>query len=109
MNRGDDHNNRMLFHNGIMRRKRSLLNKDEQCELEKWIEDNAQERWEEVKHLWKATQAQGVNEMTAENHFIQEYVFLAFSSVFEANNFCFSARSTPSQLACRRPWMRSRG
>ena len=108
-NRGDNFNNRMLFHNAVMRWKCSLLNEDERRQLEEWVENDAQERWEEVKHPWKVKQTQDMDEMTAENRFIQEYVCLISSSPFEVDNLRFSARSTPSQPPCRRPWTRSRG
>lgn len=109
MNKGEDINNRMFLHNAVMRWKCSLLSESERRELEEWIENDAQDRWDEMRHPWKATQTPGVDEMTAENRFIQEYVLLAFSSAFGTKNHCFSVRSTPSHLRCKQLWTRSRG
>ena len=71
-NKGDDLNNRLFFHNAVMRWKCSLLNEDERRGVEEWIEHDVQERWDEVKHPWKATRTDGEDDMTAENRFVQE-------------------------------------
>lgn len=64
-------NERMLFHNAVMRWKCSLLTDDERRDLEVWIEDEAQKRWDATLQPWKV-QIKGVDELTAENQYTQK-------------------------------------
>ena len=75
VNNGNDFSNHMFFHNAVMRWKSSLLSEEEWRIVEDWIEADMEKRWDEVKHPWKATQTQDVDEMTTENQFVQEYGF----------------------------------
>ena len=82
---GDDLSNRLFFHNAVMRWKCSLLNEDERRKVEEWIENDVQERWDEAKHPWKALQTQDVDQMTAENQYVQEYI-RPLTSTFNVSN-----------------------
>lgn len=64
---------RLFFHNTVMRWKCSQLSEDEKQELQVWIDDDAERRWDAVKHPWRASQDDKVNELTAENQYVQKY------------------------------------
>ena len=63
---------RMLFHNAVMRWKCSLLSEDEQCKLWEWIENDTEKKWYMIQHPWKSFQDEEVDDLTAENQFVQE-------------------------------------
>lgn len=63
---------RMLFHNAVMRWKCSLLDDDQQHELQQWIEADVERKWDLIQHPWKSSQGEGVDDLTAENQYIQE-------------------------------------
>lgn len=69
-----DFDSRMLFHNGVMRWKCSLLNEEEKLELQAWIDDEIAKRWADIQQPWKSLQTEGVDELTAENQYIQRYI-----------------------------------
>ena len=71
MIREKDNDTRMLFHNAVMRQKCSLLTEAEKHDLQAWIDEDAQMRWELVTQPWKANQTKGVDQLTAENQYIQ--------------------------------------
>ena len=70
----EDWNTRMFFHNAVMRQKCSLLTEDEKADLQAWIDDDVQKRWEGIKEPWKTTGSKDVSELTAENQHVQGYV-----------------------------------
>jgi hypothetical protein len=72
MVKGKHPNNRMLFHNAVMRWKCSLLNEDEKRDLQEWIDNDTQERLEAVQCPWKTSQATGMDDLTAENQYVQK-------------------------------------
>ena len=67
-----DSETRMLFHNAVMRQKYSLLTEDEKLNLQAWIDDDAQKRWDIIQHPWKATLTDDTDELTAENQYVQK-------------------------------------
>ena len=79
----------MHFHNMVMHWKCPLLNQDEQCELQEWIDKDAQERWDAIQNPWKALQVSAVEEMTAENQYVQKYVFF-YSWLIKETYYFFS-------------------
>lgn len=66
----------MLFHNAVMKWKCSLLDQDQQDELEAWIEDDAKERYDAIRYPWGA-QSMHAQGMTAENQCVQECVLIS--------------------------------
>ena len=75
MVKGEDSDTRMLFHNAVMRQKCSLLTEDEKAKFQVWIDDDVQRRWEGIKEPWKTTGSKDISELTAENQYVQGYVF----------------------------------
>ena len=73
------HNRRLFFHNAVMKWKCSKLSEDEKEELQAWIEDEVDERWDAIKHPWKNPQVEEADELTVENQYIQRYVATIFS------------------------------
>lgn len=69
-----DGDTRMLFHNAVMRQKCSLLTEDEKRDLQNWIDDDVQKRWDRVRYPWKTAKSKDVSELTAENQHVQKYV-----------------------------------
>ena len=69
-----DFETRMLFHNAVMRQKCSLLSSDEKADLQVWIDDDVQKRWEGIREPWKTAASKDVSELTAENQHVQGYV-----------------------------------
>lgn len=61
--------NRLSFHNAVMRWKCSLLTEEELQELEEWITNSLAEKEEAISKPWKAGQDEG--ELSAENEYIQ--------------------------------------
>lgn len=66
-----DWENRMLFHNAVMRQKCSELDDDKKRELQDWAEEESKKRVELVSHPWGALQTDAVDELTAENQHVQ--------------------------------------
>ncbi|KAF9777600.1 hypothetical protein BJ322DRAFT_1114895 [Thelephora terrestris] len=66
-----DFNNRMLFHNGVMRQKVSLLTVEERLELQAWIDEETQTRINLALRPWEACLAEGEDKLMAENQYIQ--------------------------------------
>ena len=64
---------RLFFHNAVMRWKCSKLSEDEKKDLQAWIDKDVEERWDAVKHPWRNSQAEEVDELTAENQYVQRY------------------------------------
>ena len=62
---------RLHFHNAVMRWKSSLLTKEKKLELQAWIEEELERRWGDIRQPWKAFQTGGVDELTAENQYVQ--------------------------------------
>lgn len=56
-----------------MRWKCSLLTEEEREELQSWIDDELLEKEEEETHPWRAGQEDGMDELSAENEYIQRY------------------------------------
>jgi hypothetical protein len=69
-----DYDSRMLFHNGVMRWKCSLLNEQEKLDLQAWVDDDIAKRWEDIQKPWKSLQTEDMDELTAENQYVQKYV-----------------------------------
>jgi hypothetical protein len=70
---------RLHFHNAVMRWKCSKLSEGEKQDLQIWINKEVEERWDAIKHPWRNPQVEDVDELTAENQYIQEYVFILSS------------------------------
>ena len=62
----------MLFHNAVMRWKCSLLSEDERHELQAWTERDVEKKWDAIQHPWRVCKDEEVDDLTAENQFIQE-------------------------------------
>ena len=75
MMKENDCDTRMLFHNAVMRLKCSLLTDDEKADLQVWIDDDVRKRWQGIKEPWKTTGSLDVSELTAENQYVQGYVY----------------------------------
>lgn len=71
MKKDKDADTRMLFHNAVMRQKCSLLTKEEMDDLQTWIEEDVQKRFEDVQQPWKTDKSKDVSELTAENQHVQ--------------------------------------
>jgi len=76
-----DCDTRMLFHNAVMRQKCSLLTEDEKADLQAWIDDDIQKRWEGIREPWKMTGSKDVSELTAENQHVQGYAVFFVSCI----------------------------
>jgi hypothetical protein len=72
MFKGEHSDTRMLFHNAVMRWKCSLLHEDEHRELQEWIESDVARKWDIIQYPWKPSQGDGVDDLTAENQYVQE-------------------------------------
>lgn len=80
-----DCDTRMLFHNAVMRLKCSLLTEDEKTDLQMWIDNDVQKRWEGIKEPWKTTGSLDVSELTAENQYVQGCVSLPILALLPPN------------------------
>ena len=69
-----DCDTRMLFHNTVMCWKCSELSEDEKQDLQMWIDDEVEQCWDAIQHPWRNPNAVEVEELTAENQYIQKYV-----------------------------------
>lgn len=69
-----DCDTRMLFHNAVMCWKCSELSEDEKQDLQTWIDDKVEQCWDVIQHPWRNPNAMEVEELTAENQYIQKYV-----------------------------------
>ena len=81
---------RLHFHNAVMRWKCSLLGEDEKLKLQAWIDEDLEERLANALEPWRALQSDKVDELTAENQYVQGYV-LDFISVTTWLTVVFSA------------------
>jgi hypothetical protein len=70
---------RLFFHNTVMRWKYSKLSEGEKKDLQGWIDKEVEERWDTIKYPWKGPQVEKAGELTAENQYIQKYVFIPYS------------------------------
>jgi hypothetical protein len=73
-----DYDSQMLFHNGVMRWKCSLLNEQEKLDLQAWVDNDIVKRWEDIQKPWKSLQTEDTDELTAENQYVQKYVSSSF-------------------------------
>ena len=67
-----DWNSRMLFHNGVMRQKISLLTAEEKLELQAWVKDEVQKRIDLAARPWEAGLVEGGDKLMAENQYVQK-------------------------------------
>jgi hypothetical protein len=58
-----------------MRWKSSLLTDEERQEHQDWIDRELADREEKLKKPWKATADVNASELTAENEYLQRFVF----------------------------------
>lgn len=68
---------RLFFHNAVMRWKCSKLTKEENQDLQEWIDNEVEERWDAIKHPWRNPRIKQVDELTAENQYVQRYSALS--------------------------------
>jgi len=85
-----DINSRMLFHNAVMRRKCSSLSEEEELDLQAWIDDDVAKKWADIQQPWKSLQTDDVDELTAENQYVQRYVSPPVSPASTWTNCMFS-------------------
>lgn len=62
---------RLFFHNAVMRWKYSKLSDEEKKDLQAWIEEEVERRWDDIQHPWRASKDDEVDDLTAENQYIQ--------------------------------------
>lgn len=73
-----DTGNRLLFHNAVMRWKCSTLSEEELRTLQEWIEEEVEQRWDAVRYPWRNGKAAEVDDLTAENQYIQRSVLIPY-------------------------------
>ena len=80
---------RIGFHNAVMRWKCSLLTDEQRQEHQEWIDAKFLEKAEEVNQPWKVNQeaaGSDVDELSAENNYIQRFVRVPpLSNILQAN------------------------
>jgi len=81
-------NERLNFHNAVMRWKCSLLTETERKEIQSWIDNDTLDKEEKMTRPWKAGQEDGVDDASAENEYIQRYVYSSSMTMMSQTNIC---------------------
>jgi hypothetical protein len=74
-------NNRMIFHNAVMRLKYSQLPESEKQQLQEWIKEEVEDRWDAARYPWKNPDGDEAENLTAENKYVQRSVFVPYHKV----------------------------